>query len=430
IEALSRGIMDDPALTARFAARSPEDTEPNHPDDDLDDNPPTVLEEPKTAAAVASGAPGFAASTSGASKSGPSLSGPTKKQPVQSRKQTPQGRTKRTSAGREPATRTSMERDVAQVRRRNPRPDHVARHRPTPPAGPETLRRRRLVTLVMLIILTIGGTGAWWMLDGRYVTTPTMAGMARADAEAAAQSLGLELDTSLDFSETVPAGVVISTEPGAGADVLRGGQVSMVVSQGPERFAMPRVIGMSKDDAAKMLAQANLAVGTVKEAWHEELAPGLVIQTSADSGTPMRRGAEIDLTLSKGPRPIQVPNQTGQPVDQAKTALENAGFVVVVKTGHSPSVPEGHVASQNPSNGTAHRGRTITIVRSLGPSMVKVPDVRALPTQEATDQLTRAGFKVETKHGDNFLNLGYAQRTDPDAGQEAPEGSVITLFVI
>lgn len=286
------------------------------------------------------------------------------------------------------------------------------------------------MVLVLLILLTVTGTAAWWGLEGRFVASPTVAGLTQADGERVVDDQGLTVRLSEDFSETVPAGVIISSSPEAGENVPRGGSVSLVVSLGPERFAMPEVIGLSSDDATRALAESNLTVGTVNEDWHEELDSGLVTAASAAPGDPLRRDAAVDLTLSKGRQPIKIANQSGQPADQAQATLEKAGFRVTVKTAHSATVAEGKVISQNPAVGTGHRGDTITIVRSVGPAMVKVPEVKALPTQEAVDQLTRAGFKVETKHGDNFLDLGYVQRTDPGGGQEAPEGSTITVFVI
>jgi len=378
IDALSHGIMDDPALTAQFTSRAFADRSAH----------PEGVEESGTAQQISPQSP------------------PTVPQPV--------------VGGSAPEPE----------RPRKRRESHPRVRRPATAPSPVALRRRRLVTLVMLIVVTVTGAGAWWMLDGRYVTTPTLTGLSQADAVRAADEQGLVLESAQDFSESVPAGVVISTEPAAGTDVLRGGTVAMTVSRGPERFAMPRVIGLSKDDAEKVLVEKNLAVGTVKEDWHEEIAAGLVSETSAESGTPMRRDARIDLTLSKGPRPIQIANQTGRPAAEAQSALESAGFHVVVKTAHSTSVPVGNVISQDPAGGTGHRGRTVTIVRSLGPAMVKVPDVRALPVKDATDQLTRAGFKVETQKSEDSLDIGYVQRTDPEGGQEALQGSTITLFVI
>lgn len=405
LAALSQGVMDDPALTAHFSARFV----------DLED---TESHEYGTVTALT-----------------PADARPVDPRPADPKPADPEPEesvdedTPAPVSTRSPAAPSPGRQPVARRRTQTRRPRATTRPR-HPDPGVVLLRRRRLATLVLLIALTISGTGAWWMLEGRFVPTPVLTGLAQAEAVQTAEGQGLGVQSTEAFSETVPAGVVISTDPGAGADVLRSGTVDMVVSKGPERFAMPRVIGLSQDDAAKVLAESNLAVGTVNEAWHEELAPGLVSQASAEAGEPMRRDARIDLTLSKGPRPIRITNQAGRPADQAQSTLENAGFQVVVKTANSPTVPEGHVISQDPASGTGYRGNTITLVRSLGPAMIKVPEVKALPTQEAVDQLTRAGFKVETKPGENFLNLGYVQRTDPAAGHEAPEGSTITVFVI
>ena len=395
LEALSQGVMDDPALTARFSAQFTDlkDTPgQDHTAADEEDTSPDDLEELSRHQEIA--APESSVEISLAAVEQIEHSVPVRPDP--------------------PA--------AARVRqRKHPR---VRQH----PAV--TLRRRRLAGLVLLIVLTITGTGVWWVLEGRFVPSPTLTGLSQIEAEEVAENQGLTVQTTEDFNETVPAGTVVSSVPAAGENMPRRGTVTMVVSKGPERFAMPRVVGLSADDARQLLTEARLTVGTVSEDWHEELDPGLVVATSQEPGAPLRRDTAVDLTLSKGPRPIQVTNQTGRPVDTAQTALEGAGFTVSVKTAHSPTVPVGHVVSQSPASGTGHRGHTITLVRSLGPAQVKVPEVKALETAEAVAQLERAGFKVKTEHGEGFLDLGYVQRTDPPAGAEAPEGSTVTVFVI
>lgn len=292
------------------------------------------------------------------------------------------------------------------------------------------MRRRRLLAGIALVLVTLLGTGSWWLLEGRFVPAPALVGVAQADAERLAEEAGLSVRVDQAFSETVPAGLVISTDPTAGTDVRRGGSLATVVSKGPERFEMPRVVGMSRDDADAALSASNLVIGTVKEDWHEEIDAGLVSAASAEPGARLKRGEPIDLTLSKGPRPIRIPSQVGKPARDAQANLEKLGFGVVVKTANSPTVGEGLIISQEPAEGVGHRGDTITLVRSLGPAMVAVPDVKAKPVQEATDILTGAGFKVATQPGDNPLGLGYVQRTDPAGAAKAPEGSTITLFVI
>ena len=385
-EALSAGVMDDPALTAEFshAFAVDEDTELHGPLDEFMGAPP-FDDEPARPAPAASAR--SARSPQSASPRSPQSASP----PL----------VRRESPSRAPAL-----------------PPEVA------------VRRRRLLAGIALILVTLLGTGSWWLLEGRFVPAPALAGVAQADAERLAEEAGLSIRVDQAFSETVPAGVVISTDPTAGTDIRRGGSLAAVVSKGPERFEMPRVVGMSRDDADAALSASNLVIGTVKEDWHEEIDAGLVSAASAEPGARLKRGAPIDLTLSKGPRPIRIPSQAGKPAKDAQANLEKLGFAVVVKTANSPTVAEGLIISQEPAEGMGHRGDTITLVRSLGPAMVAVPDVKAKPVQEATDILTRAGFKVATQPGDNPLGLGYVQRTDPAGAAQAPEGSTITLFVI
>ena len=48
----------------------------------------------------------------------------------------------------------------------------------------------------------------------------------------------------LQVVSTVPKGIVISTDPVAGAQVRRGTNVDVNVSKGPERYAVPDVVNV------------------------------------------------------------------------------------------------------------------------------------------------------------------------------------------
>lgn len=69
------------------------------------------------------------------------------------------------------------------------------------------------------------------------------------------------------FSETVPRGVVIDTDPTAGTKVPDGGSITAMLSQGPERYGVPKVVGLSKTNAVNAIEEAHLVVGTVSESY-------------------------------------------------------------------------------------------------------------------------------------------------------------------
>ncbi|GAB3697925.1 Stk1 family PASTA domain-containing Ser/Thr kinase [Mariniluteicoccus flavus] len=292
--------------------------------------------------------------------------------------------------------------------------------------------RGRIAVVVLATLLVLGslaGAG-WWFTAGQYVAAPDVVGRPRAVAAQVATDQKMGVAWVESFSETVPAGSVISSDPAPGTDIPRNGSMTVVVSKGPERFDMPKVVGLKVDDARRVLDENKLAVGSQTEDYDDAAAPGVVLRSSVEPGTKLKRDDRVDLVVSKGPRPIDVPTFTGKSADEAKAALEKLGLKVDVKTENHKQVPVGRVISQTPDKGQAKKGDTITLVRSLGPVMVAVPQTRAMGVAEATDALKKAGFQVATKQSGTYLGLGYVAYSEVAAGSKAPEGSTITLFLV
>ncbi len=293
-------------------------------------------------------------------------------------------------------------------------------------------RRRSLVALILLLVLSLGaGGGAWyWYAEARWTNTPALTNMTEQEAHAALTTALLGDSVSREFSEDVSSGRVIRTDPTAGSRILRDGSVTLVVSQGPERFDAPTLIGLTKAAATSALAAVNLVPGTITEAYSETAAAGTVVSSSVDPGTKLKRGAAVDFVLSKGPQPIPITSHAGQPTDQARQDLEAAGFTVNVTEDNSKTVPKGSVISQTPDAGQGKKGDTITLVSSKGPVMIQVPSVRGKGKDEAAKILANAGFQTATKAiVAGGIAFGIAYGTDPAAGTSAPEGSTVTILI-
>src|SRR5699024_9015311 len=102
-------------------------------------------------------------------------------------------------------------------------------------------RRRGLIAFVIILLLGIAaGVTAWWFASGRYSTVPNVRGASAAKATTALEDAGYQAgSTSSEFSETVPKGAVIETDPEMGSRVPRGNTVALVVSLGKDRIAVP-----------------------------------------------------------------------------------------------------------------------------------------------------------------------------------------------
>jgi len=292
-------------------------------------------------------------------------------------------------------------------------------------------RRRGIMLLVLVLLVTaIIVSASWWRAEGRFTTTPEVTNIPQEQALQSLRASDLEYTTQEAFSEDVAVGSVISTDPAGNARTLRGTRVTVVISKGPERYMMPDVVGQKLSQARSAIESAHLVVGQVKEDWSESVETDMIISASASAGALLPPGSNIDLVVSKGRQPLTIKNYAGTDADQAGKELKKQGFTVEVSEAHSDTVPAGKVISQDPADGTGHRGDTVKLVKSLGPEMVTVPDVGHKRTDEAQKDLEAAGFKVEVQNKSIFpAPLGFASGTNPAAGSTAPKGSTVILYV-
>jgi eukaryotic-like serine/threonine-protein kinase len=234
------------------------------------------------------------------------------------------------------------------------------------------------------------------------------------------------------FSETVPKGHVVSTDPQAGGRVLDHGTITLTVSAGKERYAVPKLRGLTVDQAQDALRAQHLAYGRSVMRWSEHVARDQVIGSNPAVGKREAPSTAVDLLVSKGPAPIRVRDWTGRPATRAEQAMQAQGLQVdTSRHEYSDSVPEGSVISQHPDTGVLHRGDTVSLVVSRGPHLVEVPgDLRAMGVDAATELLKSLGFEVEVEKSRFYIGVGYVYSSDPSPGSMAPRGSTVILHVI
>jgi serine/threonine-protein kinase len=302
-----------------------------------------------------------------------------------------------------------------------------------PPARPRRSRRGLLLLVAAVLLVAGAGVGAWWFLDGRYTSTPGVLGLSRAAAEQRIEDAGLEVEWGdKAYSETVPAGDVVATDPDPGSKVLDGGTVTVTLSLGKERYDVPALKGMTVDQAQDALADTHLSYGTTTEKWSDTVDEGVVISTSPKAGTTLRPDAAVDLVVSKGPKPVTLKDWVGKDADDALAWAESKGLDgSVASEEYSDTVDEGDVISMDPPAGsTLHRGDAVSFVVSKGPHLIEVPSVRAQGVDAATQELEALGFHVVTDQADGYLGLGFVFSQSPGGGEMVPVGSTITLYLI
>ncbi|RYE74781.1 MAG: PASTA domain-containing protein, partial [Myxococcales bacterium] len=250
---------------------------------------------------------------------------------------------------------------------------------------PRRRRRRPLVIVGLLIVALLIGLGTWWFGIGRYTVTPGVIDLPEASARAKVKDAGLKLDVvEEEFSETVANGAVIRTDPAPGERILKSGTLEAVLSKGPERHSVPKLQGLTEAQVPGALEEATLVLGSTTQEFHEKIPEGQVIRSTPKAGERVRRETAVDIVVSKGRKPIKIPDFTGKPAKNAITKLEDLGFKVDSSTEEfHDTVPKGRVISQSPSSGTGFKNDEIRLVVSKGPEMVTVPDVRRMDYEAA-----------------------------------------------
>nr|WP_222109319.1 Stk1 family PASTA domain-containing Ser/Thr kinase [Streptomyces cupreus] len=306
----------------------------------------------------------------------------------------------------------------------------------TPPPPPPTRRRvpgRGPLALVVAVLLVLGvGAGVWYINSGQFTRVPALLTQTEAKAEDRLEDAGLEVGkVERAFSDTVKRGQVISTDPAVGSRIRHNDSVNLVISKGPEVVKVPDLEGYRLDKAKELIKEAGLEPGMVTREFSDSVARGSVMSTNPTAGTERRSGSAVALIVSKG-RPVDVPDVTGESLEDARAELAEAGLKVRVASEEvtSSEVDKGGVAQQTPEADTqAVVGDTVTLTLSKGPEMVEVPDVVGDNVDDAKAELEAAGFEVDEDRGLLGLFGDTVKSQSVEGGDTAPKGSTITIEI-
>ncbi|MFC3759816.1 Stk1 family PASTA domain-containing Ser/Thr kinase [Tenggerimyces flavus] len=312
---------------------------------------------------------------------------------------------------------------------------------PGPPPGPRQDSRRQpqppkrgkgpLALLIVLILTVAVGVGAWYVGIARFTRVPPVTNATQQQFAQLEQGSEVDLKTvGTAFSEVIPKGRAVRSEPAAGSRVRKGSVVQVWVSSGPERYPVPNLSGKTEVQAKQLLDQAHLAVGRIGREYSDKVDTGLIIRFSPKPGTQLRPNAAVAYVVSRGRKPVQIPSVVGDRSTAAEKTLKKAGFQVVASEEFSDTVERGRVISQDPPNGNGYKGDKIRLVVSKGPALVKVPNVRGMGEEAAKQRLQRDGFKTDVRESPLYVGVHYVVEQSPNGGQLAPAGSTIVITIV
>ncbi|MEN0133846.1 MAG: Stk1 family PASTA domain-containing Ser/Thr kinase [Rhodococcus sp. (in: high G+C Gram-positive bacteria)] len=290
--------------------------------------------------------------------------------------------------------------------------------------------RLALMALGALIVVGIVGAFLWSVGPGSkadQVTMQDVTNQAADDAETTLQNLGFRVSRQQKPDAVVATGNVITTRPVGGVQVDEGSTITLEVSSGPEQVKVPRLAGLTQEEAQQELNAVGLRLDTaVARAPSDASDVDKVIQQNPSSGASISLDSEVAVTLGTGPEQIRIPDVTGQKVEVAQANIEGAGFKAQIQNIDS-GAPKGQVVSTDPVGGsTAVKGDTIQIRVSNG-NNIEMPDLTGKTVSQALAELRSAGWSGSSAS----LNQTQTSTLDPEMvgkiiSQEQPPGSEIT----
>ncbi|WP_113716399.1 Stk1 family PASTA domain-containing Ser/Thr kinase [Arthrobacter dokdonensis] len=277
-------------------------------------------------------------------------------------------------------------------------------------------RRRRawVVTLFVFLVVILGG-GAYFgynLVNAKppaavQVDIPPVSGMNEIDATTKLLEVGLEPQTTKEYSKTAPAGEVIGTDPPAGGLLDQHASIVLLVSQGPSEVKIPTdVAGRTESEVRAELSALNLQFAPNEFVDDPLIQANRVVTTDPKPGETVPVGQQITLKISSGE--VAVPSLFDLTKDPAKVkqAVEDAVhkvsplLQVTFEEQVNTAVAPGMVTGQSQSAGTEVPQRTLITVTlaKAPPKPAPTAGPTATPTQAATSAPPTPKPKNPNKH--------------------------------
>ncbi len=192
---------------------------------------------------------------------------------------------------------------------------------------------------------------------------------------------------------------------------------------------VPDVMGMSIEDAARILKQAGLSE-THKAMPNDQAELNQVYLQNPVAETTIRKGDTVILVISSGPVPFEMPDVVNMTAEEATNLLTARKMTITRDRAASTEVQKGRVISQVPAAGDqVTRDDPVTLTISGGSTVV--PTLAGLTLQEAEELLTKRNLtlmpSLKYEVTENPEEHGRVSASSPDTENRVAEDTAVQL---
>jgi eukaryotic-like serine/threonine-protein kinase len=195
---------------------------------------------------------------------------------------------------------------------------------------------------------------------------------------------------------------------------------------------VPRVLGLSLQEAAALLRTGGLQVQEGGSEPHPTAAQGTVIWQDPPPGVSAPAGLRVTLVSSDGPPKIPVPDVTGLDGDLAQQLIAAAGLTVSQVESVQAAPPRGiAMVTRPPATTVLPPGAPVTVVVSRGAPTIPVPNLLGMSQADARTRLELDGLQLGTvtRRRTSDANPGTVVAQKPAANTLAAPGTVVDIVV-
>lgn len=197
------------------------------------------------------------------------------------------------------------------------------------------------------------------------IVLPDVTLMDKERAEQLLKYYGLEAESETTVSDTIAENLIISQEPSRGKAVSAGDKIRLTVSTGKETVSVTDTVGSDRKDALKKMNDAGLSVSFTYES-DANKPENEILKQSISSGSEVKKGTAVILTVNSAHQISQVPDIVGLDVEEAERMVKEAEFnLLIYAADEEHSHQEGKVTAQGPQAGLyAAQGEDIVVILS------------------------------------------------------------------
>ena len=224
-----------------------------------------------------------------------------------------------------------------------------------------------IVGLILLFVITLGLTiGISNARRPKEVAIPNLVGKTVDEAKQILTENKLNyVEDSSEYNTTYPAGQIISQIPNFvdGRKIKQNTDVKVVVSLGTETTTVPKLKGLTKDEAEDAAKSSKIKLEFVDEI-SKTVEAGVIIKQEKEEGETVNAGdtVKVYVSIGTGIKQVAVVSVLYKDEETAKQTLQDLGLTVNVEYGEDKTRGNGVVLKQSIESGkTVDEGSTITI---------------------------------------------------------------------